>query len=110
MTTRKLKYGLQLPHGTKALSTPQSLVELAVAAEEGSWDGFFIWDNMGRAMSDPAVVLAAIATQTEKIKFGPMITSVARRRPWKLAKELITLDLLSNGRVIFGAGLGGSPI
>lgn len=106
MSQKRLKYGLLMPHGVKAISTPQDVVSLAIAAEEGGWDGFFIWDNLGQAMSDTAVVLAAIAVQTKRIKIGPMVTGVPRRRPWKLAKEIITLDLLSEGRIIFGAGLG----
>ena len=60
-------------------------------------------------MADPWVALAAIAALTERIRIGPMITPVARRRPWKLARETTTLDHLSGGRLIFGAGLGHPP-
>jgi hypothetical protein len=55
---------------------------------------------------DPWQVLAVVAARTSRIKLGTMITPVARRRPWKLAKEVTTLDLLSGGRVILGVGLG----
>ena len=52
------------------------------------------------------MVLAAIAQATRRIRFGAMITPLARRRPWKLAKELNTLDRLSGGRAMLGVGLG----
>jgi alkanesulfonate monooxygenase SsuD/methylene tetrahydromethanopterin reductase-like flavin-dependent oxidoreductase (luciferase family) len=91
---------------------PMQLVELAMAAEEAGWDGFFLWDHLqldaiGRPpMHDPWVLLGAIAAQTSRVRLGTMVTPVARRRPWKLAKEITTLDHLSGGRVIVGFGLG----
>jgi alkanesulfonate monooxygenase SsuD/methylene tetrahydromethanopterin reductase-like flavin-dependent oxidoreductase (luciferase family) len=106
-----MRFALSLP----PVGTPQSLVELAVAAEASGWDGVFLWDHLHflRAMRvdvvDPWVTLGAIAAATDRVRIGPMVTPVPRRRPWKLAKELVTLDHLSNGRVIFGAGLGFPP-
>lgn len=86
------------------------LVELAVASERAGFDGFFIWDALfmepGAHIADATVALGAIAQATERIRFGAMITPVARRRPWKLAKEISTLDHLSGGRVTLGIGLG----
>ena len=84
------------------------LAELAHEAEESGWDGVFIWDHVGRphAVADPWVALAAMAMRTKRVKLGPMITPVPRRRPWKLARETITLDHLSKGRLILGVGLG----
>ncbi len=88
----------------------RELVELARATERAGWDGFFLWDHVyiadGLPLYDPWVVLGAIAAGTERIRLGAMVTPVARRRPWKLAKEIATLDHLSAGRVIVGAGLG----
>jgi alkanesulfonate monooxygenase SsuD/methylene tetrahydromethanopterin reductase-like flavin-dependent oxidoreductase (luciferase family) len=43
---------------------------------------------------------------TQNMRFGAMITPVARRRPWKLARETVSVDQLSDGRLIFGVGLG----
>lgn len=87
------------------------LVDLAVLAEESGWDGFFLWDHLQMAadrpvVHDPWVLLGAMAVRTSRIRLGTLITPVARRRPWKLAKEITTLDHLSNGRVILGVGLG----
>ncbi|HSK89306.1 MAG TPA: LLM class flavin-dependent oxidoreductase [Anaerolineales bacterium] len=84
------------------------LARLAHEAEQSGWDGAFIWDHMGHpyAAADPWVALTAMAMRTERIKLGPIITPIARRRPWKLARETVTLDRLSEGRLILGVGLG----
>ena len=107
---RKLKYGLLMPHGGPSLNTPQKITDYAVMAEDAGWDGFFIWDSISKMAVDPWITMANIASKTTKIKFGPMVTPIARRRPWMIAKALISLDQLSDGRVIFGAGLGDDPV
>jgi alkanesulfonate monooxygenase SsuD/methylene tetrahydromethanopterin reductase-like flavin-dependent oxidoreductase (luciferase family) len=90
---------------------PHYVAELAHEAEEAGWDGFFVWDHIGAnwpvALSDPWVLLSAIALRTKHLKLGPMVTPLPRRRPWKLARETITVDRLSNGRLILGVGIGG---
>jgi alkanesulfonate monooxygenase SsuD/methylene tetrahydromethanopterin reductase-like flavin-dependent oxidoreductase (luciferase family) len=92
-------------------SDPNLLAELAHEAEETGWDGVFIWDHIGKPNTavDPWVALAAMAMKTVRIKLGPVVTPVARRRPWKLARETVSIDHLSNGRLILGVGLGWSP-
>jgi alkanesulfonate monooxygenase SsuD/methylene tetrahydromethanopterin reductase-like flavin-dependent oxidoreductase (luciferase family) len=90
---------------------PLLLVELAVAAEEHGWDGFFVWDHLlwhdpGWDVADPVVVTAAIAARTARIRTGILVNVLARRRVGKVARESVTLDQLSAGRLIFGAGLG----
>jgi alkanesulfonate monooxygenase SsuD/methylene tetrahydromethanopterin reductase-like flavin-dependent oxidoreductase (luciferase family) len=60
-----------------------------------------------RSFGDPWMLLTAAALATTRIKLGPLVTPVARRRPQQLARQVSTLDNLSGGRVIFGAGLGG---
>jgi alkanesulfonate monooxygenase SsuD/methylene tetrahydromethanopterin reductase-like flavin-dependent oxidoreductase (luciferase family) len=84
---------------------------LAARAEAAGWDGFFLWDHVDyrdpvRALADPWICMAAIACATERVLIGPLITPPARRRIHKLARETVTLDRLSGGRLIFGAGLG----
>jgi alkanesulfonate monooxygenase SsuD/methylene tetrahydromethanopterin reductase-like flavin-dependent oxidoreductase (luciferase family) len=93
------------------LADPRLLADLAVAAEERGWDGFFVWDHIVyrppvQAVADPWVALAAVAAATSRVRIGPMVTPVSRRRVPKLARETVTLDLLSSGRLIFGVGLG----
>src|SRR4051812_14254999 len=93
------------------LADAAALAELAKRAEARGWDGFFLWDHVDyrepvTALADPWVCMAAIACATERVKIGPLITPPARRRIHKLARETATLDRLSGGRLIFGAGLG----
>lgn len=92
------------------LADPGLLADLAVEAESAGWDGFFLWDHMvaeaGKPVTDPWIVLAAVAARTERIRLGPMVTPLARRRMTKLARETVALDHLSDGRLTMGVGLG----
>jgi len=93
------------------LADPRLVAEFAVAAEQRGWDGFFVWDHIVyrapvRAVADPWVTLAAIACATSRLRIGPMVTPLSRRRVHKLARETVTLDLLSSGRLTLGVGLG----
>lgn len=104
-----MKYGFVIEGGDAS-----STSELSQEAEAAGWDGVFIADAINIEMPnsppfpwfDPWIVLAAMAMRTERIRIGTMITPVPRRRPWKLVRETVTLDHLSKGRLIFGAGLG----
>jgi alkanesulfonate monooxygenase SsuD/methylene tetrahydromethanopterin reductase-like flavin-dependent oxidoreductase (luciferase family) len=93
------------------LADPATVARLAAEAEQAGWDGFFVWDHVRwrepvRDVADPWITLTAIATATERIRLGPMVTPLARRRPVKVARETATLDRLSGGRLTLGAGLG----
>jgi alkanesulfonate monooxygenase SsuD/methylene tetrahydromethanopterin reductase-like flavin-dependent oxidoreductase (luciferase family) len=93
------------------LAEPAVVARLAAEAEEAGWHGVFVWDHLRwrapvRQVADPWITLAAIATATERLRFGPMVTPLARRRPAKVAKETATLDRLSGGRLTLGVGLG----
>jgi len=95
------------------LADPRLLVDLAVRAESCGWDGLFLWDHVAyrppvRALADPWVALSAIAASTERLRLGPMVTPLSRRRVHKVARETVTLDHLSRGRLILGVGLGSS--
>jgi alkanesulfonate monooxygenase SsuD/methylene tetrahydromethanopterin reductase-like flavin-dependent oxidoreductase (luciferase family) len=91
---------------------PRGLAELGREAEDAGWDGVFVWDHIYRAdhapATDPWIAFAAIAAVTSRVWLGALVTPLARRRPWKVARETVALDLLSEGRLIFGAGLGSS--
>jgi alkanesulfonate monooxygenase SsuD/methylene tetrahydromethanopterin reductase-like flavin-dependent oxidoreductase (luciferase family) len=106
-----MKFGISISN-LGMYSDFDGLITLAQDAEEAGWDGLFPWDHIlhkPRADSrviDPWIALAAIATHTKKIMLGPMITPLARRRPWKVARESVSLDHLSKGRLILGVGLG----
>src|SRR5918999_1259402 len=94
-----------------ALADPAVVARLSAEAEEAGWHGVFVWDNLRYRepvvdVADPWITLAAMATATERIRLGPMVTPLARRRPVKVARETATLDRLSGGRLTLGVGLG----
>lgn len=89
-------------------SVAQTLT-LACEAEAHGWDGFFTWDGISVGELDtwdPWALLGALAVSTERIRLGAMIFPLARRRPWKVARETITVDHLSGGRLVLPVGLG----
>jgi alkanesulfonate monooxygenase SsuD/methylene tetrahydromethanopterin reductase-like flavin-dependent oxidoreductase (luciferase family) len=93
------------------LADPATLARLAVRAEQRGWDGVFLWDHVlyrppVAAVTDPWIALAAIAAATDRIEIGPMVTPLARRRPWIVARQAVALDHLSGGRFVLGIGLG----
>lgn len=104
-----MKYAFDLPQ-FGPYANPRLLAELAHDAESAGWDGFFLWDHIQvgwpDAVADPWIALAAMACSTNRILLGPIVTPLFRRHPWKLARETVTLDHLSGGRVVLGVGLG----
>ena len=88
---------------------PKRLAQMAREAETAGWDGFFVWDMLSsnhEPIVDTFIALSAAAVSTERIQIGTMALGVGRRRPWKVAREAVTLDLLSEGRLILGVGAG----
>src|SRR4051812_40315496 len=106
-----MRYGL-LVANIGAYADPRNVVRVAEAAEEGGWELLLLWDHLGFVWgppaADPWVTLAAAAASTSTLRLGTGVTPVARRRPHVLAHQVATLDVLSGGRVVFGAGVGGS--
>jgi alkanesulfonate monooxygenase SsuD/methylene tetrahydromethanopterin reductase-like flavin-dependent oxidoreductase (luciferase family) len=108
VTASALQYGLYLPP-FGPFSDPVAVVDLAVRAEAAGWDGVFLWDHLVHddlPVVDPWTTLAAIAQATSRIRIGPMVTPLARRRPWLVARQAATVQRLSGGRLILGTGLG----
>jgi alkanesulfonate monooxygenase SsuD/methylene tetrahydromethanopterin reductase-like flavin-dependent oxidoreductase (luciferase family) len=106
-----MRYGLNLPPAGPS-GDARTLGELAVAAESAGWDGVFLEDyvvyqnRQDIPTYDPWIALAVMALRTRRIRLGTEVTPVARRRPWKLARESVTLDHLSGGRFQLSVGLG----
>src|SRR5680860_381892 len=94
-----MRFGFVIPGGDA-----QEMVEMGVLIEQSGWDAAFGWDAVYGL--DPWVLLGAMAVQTSRIKLGTLLTPPSRRRPWKLAAEVATLDQLSNGRAVLIVGLG----
>ncbi|HEY1348938.1 MAG TPA: LLM class flavin-dependent oxidoreductase [Ktedonobacteraceae bacterium] len=109
-----MRYGVYVPN-FGPYADIRVLADLATEAETAGWDGFFLWDQVSRTtlapaverMVDPWIALTAIALRTHTILLGPLVTPLPRRRPWVLARETVSLDHLSAGRLIFGVGAGG---
>ena len=94
-----MKYGVVLPFGDA-----KKAAKFAREAEEGGWDGFFVWEGVWAV--DAWVSLTAAAMSTEKILLGTMLSPLSRMRPWRVASQTATLDHLSGGRLILSVGLG----
>lgn len=106
-----MRFGVNVPN-FGATGDARLLAELAHEAEQAGWDGFFLWDHIGadwgerNAFADPWLALTAMAMSTNRITLGPVVTPLPRRRPQKVAREAVTLDQLSSGRLILGVGIG----
>jgi alkanesulfonate monooxygenase SsuD/methylene tetrahydromethanopterin reductase-like flavin-dependent oxidoreductase (luciferase family) len=109
-----MHYSLEVPNFGD-FASPRVFAEVARRAQEAGWDALLVWDHVvGEPeerweIADPWILLTAAALATDRIRLGTAVTPVARRRPGKLARELTTLDRVSGGRMILGAGLG-TPI
>jgi alkanesulfonate monooxygenase SsuD/methylene tetrahydromethanopterin reductase-like flavin-dependent oxidoreductase (luciferase family) len=95
-------------------SDPRTIMTMAAEADAAGWDAFFLWDHVSwnpdwggtPPIADPWLCLAAAATVTSRVLLGTIVTPLARRRPHKVAREVVTLDQLSGGRAVLGVGLG----
>ncbi len=106
-----------------AVSTPNfgtgldaaAVADAAVLAEQAGWDAFLLWDHTlafepGPVdLVDPWIALTVAATRTARIRLGTAVTPLPRRRPVDLARQVVTLDRLSGGRVTLGVGTGSMP-
>lgn len=107
-----MRYGFVLPGGDI-----WTIPEMAAEAEAAGWDSVFIPDCISidtpthppEPGYDPWILLALMAARTERIILGPMLAAISRRRPWKLARETLTIDHLSRGRLVLPVGLGAAP-
>lgn len=108
-----MRFAIGFPIAGPLGGDPRSVAELARIAEQAGWDAVFLEDYLvhhiapGRvAVSDPWIGLAAAAVKTTRIKLGLTVVALPRRRPWKVAREAVSLDYLSGGRMILGVGIG----
>ena len=101
---QRVKYGIIVTSGD-----PRAVAERAAEAEAAGWDGVFTYDAIAvgdELLYDPWVTLAAMAMRTSRVTLGAMVFAPSRRRPWKLAKEAASIDILSNGRLVLPVGIG----
>jgi alkanesulfonate monooxygenase SsuD/methylene tetrahydromethanopterin reductase-like flavin-dependent oxidoreductase (luciferase family) len=112
-----VRLGLQMPNFTYEGVAPADLfgrvAEIAQTAERCGFDSVWVMDHLYQIrsvgppeheMREAYTLLSALATQTERVKLGTMVTGVTYRNPALLAKIVTTLDVISRGRAIYGIG------
>ena len=105
-----MRFAVGVPN-VREFGDPRVLLDLGLRTEAAGWDGFFVWDHLvyrqdGDPVCHPWTALTAVAAATTRVRLGVMVCALARRRPWVVARETAALDVLSGGRLVFGAGLG----
>jgi len=114
MARKQTAFGVAMRNFTRYPEMPsaQGLIEYGVRAEKLGYESIWAWDHilLGVEPNFPIIealsILTAIASRTEKIKLGIGILVMPMRNPVILAKELGSLDLISNGRLVVGAAVG----
>jgi probable F420-dependent oxidoreductase len=110
-----MQFGIHLPHvGRKA--APDAIRRAAVQAEELGFDDVWVSEHIivpkdatyppSAAFYDPVLTLTWAAAFTQRVRLGTSVLVLPMRHPLPLAKELATLQNLSQGRLILGAGVG----
>ena len=85
------------------------IIALARRVEAAGLDSVWVGDSLtAKPRLEPLAMLAAIATHTQRVRLGTAVLLVALRHPVLLAQTLATVELLSKGRLIIGAGVGGA--
>lgn len=107
-----MKYGVDIPN-FGYWADPRNVATFARQVENAGWDGLSIWDHLlvweGNEVGDPWIALAAAATATQDLILMNLVAPLPRRRPWKVAREAVSLDQLSQGRFVLGVGIGFPP-
>ncbi len=109
-----MKFGIAVPNFGKFAGKDQ-IEELSIAAEELGYDSLWVSDHVvvpkdhkgfGNVFFDPVTILSYIAAKTKTIKLGTSVIVLPYRNPLVFAKEISTIDVLSEGRVVLGIGAG----
>ena len=108
-----MRFAVGVPN-VRVFGDPRLLLELGSRTEQAGWDGFFVWEHLvyrepGAPVCDPWTAVAAVAAATSRVRLGVMVCALPRRRPWIVARQAAAIDVLSQGRLVFGAGLGSLP-
>ena len=114
-----MKYGVCIPHYGRPIDT-QGLTDMAVKAEQMGFDSVWVTDHIivphhipdrteivyRHDMLEPLTLLTHLGAVTKNVSIGTSVIILPYRNPVILAKMIATADVLSQGRVIFGAGVG----
>jgi F420-dependent oxidoreductase-like protein len=112
---RMTKFGVQLPNfsGFDPADLFEHVAGLASAADDTGFHSLWVMDHFfqlpplggpDQPMLEAYTLLGALATRTQRIQLGTLVTGVTYRNPGILAKIVTTLDVISGGRAILGIG------
>ena len=114
MVNSKVKLGILLPTRGLLLRGEQPpnmdrIIGLAETVERAGLDGVWVGDSLvAKPRMEPLAVLAALAARTSRVRLGTAVLLPALRHPVLLAQTLATVELISGGRLVIGAGVGGA--
>jgi len=100
----KIRVGYGLGVWTRLNDT--SFIDVVDALEDLRYDSLWVSERIGSECPDPVVAMSVAAARTKKLKFGMSVMVLPGRNPVLLAKQLATLDRMSNGRLLPAFGLG----
>ena len=113
-----IRLGLQIPnfsYGTGVAELYPTVIAQAQEAEAAGFDSVFVMDHSyqlpmlgspDEPMLEAYTALGGLATATEKVQLGTLVTGNTYRNPTLLAKAITTLDVMSQGRAVLGIGTG----
>ena len=114
MASPKVKLGILLPTrglllGETAPESADRVLDMARRAEDAGLDSVWVGDSLiAKPRLEPLSTLAAVAACTKSVRLGTAVLLAALRHPVLLAQTMATVDLISRGRLLIAAGVGGA--
>ena len=114
MSSPKVKIGVQLPSrdfllGDRPPTNADQVMEMAERVEAAGLDSVWVGDSLtSKPRLEPLAALAAVAARTKKVRLGTAVMLAGLRHPVLLAQTMATVDLISRGRLVIGASVGGA--